>query len=160
MSITEFGALGEGIGSLLILITLIYLAVQNRHQQKLLLSQAYQTRNEMSKSISELLIPQADLTEAVLRKVYGSSYSDSDKDEFLLMSVLSVALRVGENTHYQQELGIISEDQLRGSAEGIKIWLRFEGATSWMALRQTYGNSFSQWVDSLMQEIEQEEATA
>ena len=50
MSIAEFGALGEGIGSLLILVTLVYLAVQNRQQQRLLLSQAYQSRTDTSVS--------------------------------------------------------------------------------------------------------------
>ena len=58
MSITEFGALGEGIGSLLILVTLVYLAVQNKNQQKLLLSTVSQARTDalrdMLKSVSEI----------------------------------------------------------------------------------------------------------
>lgn len=153
MSITEFGALGEGIGSLLILVTLVYLAVQNRHQQKLLLSTVSQARTD---ALRDMLKGMSEISD-----VYVKLQSDEQLtaiDSFRLFVVRNGQLRNFENTHYQGLLGAVSDETLLMSRNNLKESLVDHSYRSqWTNSSHRYSSPFSSWVNEIIQEIEQEE---
>lgn len=66
MTIAELGALGEFIGSIAVLLTLVYLALQIRHSKELLerhekisLSQIYQARVDSRRELEKLVIEES-----------------------------------------------------------------------------------------------------
>ncbi len=153
MSIIEFGALGEGIGSLLILVTLIYLAVQNRHQQKLLRSTVSQARTD---ALRDMLRGMSEIADVYVKLLNEEPLTPTDT--FRLFIVRNGQLRIFENTHYQGLLGAVSDESLRMSRNNLKESLVDPSYRSqWADSSHRYSSSFSSWVNEIIQEIEQEE---
>ncbi len=80
MSIIELGALGEFLGSIGVIATLIYLAIQirqNTHSldegRKLAMTQAYQARAEARLQHSFTIIESEDLSDAVMKMGYDAT---------------------------------------------------------------------------------------
>ena len=158
MSIAEFGALGEGIGSLLILVTLVYLAIQNRQQQKLMQSQAYQTRVEMESKLYHTIIENPRLRD-LHKKGWGS---EEDDDSFLLSFYYALILIYTDNTHYQHAISVLPDGNFKGSTSAITGVFKnsSQARDYWLQTKHQYRTDYQDWIDGLIQEIEQEEAAA
>jgi hypothetical protein len=158
MSITEFGALGEGIGSLLILVTLIYLAVQNRQQHKLLLSQAYQARADTSITF---------ITAAGIHPEWAQAAGKVDRNETELYQVgqywLAI-IHIWENLFFQHSINVLDSDTFNARRTTFKNALsNTEGMIGWWqggVIQSSYHPAFVQWVDEIIKEIEGEEEVA
>ena len=157
MSIQEFGALGEGIGSLLILITLIYLAIQNRYQQKLLLSQAYQARTDTFVSTMEWFVTNSSVAGRATKLINGEELTQTEYQQAQYYAM--VLLRSLENNHFQNSLGVLPEEfSVRSS---VTMLFQHQGSAQfWPEIRSIYRESFAELVDEIIQEIEQGEAAA
>ena len=155
MSITEFGALGEGIGSLLILITLIYLAVQNRQQQRLLLSQAYQARTDTSVNWIMTVGGNPQWLEAIAK----SDRSETERQQVLNYWIC--IFHIWENLYFQKSLDVLDTETFNGRRKSLKVYLTNQSGMKehWqISRRNIYHPDYAQWVDEIIQEIEQEEA--
>jgi len=135
MSIMELGALGEFIGSIGVIVTLVYLAVQIRQNtrsidesRKYAAAQAYQARTASSIELIKMRDPE------VFAKLEGSNYQHENLSgteqqkfrNFIHGSILSF-----DNVLYQRDLGMIPEDMLeRDSAQ----LLRARGAAQDLGL--------------------------
>ena len=157
MSIQEFGALGEGIGSLLILITLIYLAVQNRQNQKLLLSQAFQARTDAATQQMSMYLLNPSLSEAVLNLRANEEITPLQSELVLVHS--RIMLHNYENLHYQYSLGVVPHEKMEGARKNLKYrWKQRPWLLNAFIEGKAYMNeSFASWLDEVLQEIEQEE---
>ena len=130
MTIAELGAIGEFVGSIAVLATLIYLATQIRQNtrsmeenKKFAMAQAYQARTDMWIQVTGL----AD--QEVLSRVSGRNFDhtsfgtfDPEKikelspvDAQRLASYADVAMIAGDNMMYQRELGLIPDVDPHGS---------------------------------------------
>jgi hypothetical protein len=159
MSIQEFGALGEGIGSLLILVTLIYLAVQNKYQQKLLLSHAYQSRTDTSIKLMEWMITNSSVASRAVKAMNREELSPVETQQEISHTI--AMLRMIDNNHFQHSIGVLSADQLGSLKENaIMAFQHSNGATYWPTIRTVFRDSFAIWVDEIIQEMEQEETAA
>jgi len=142
MNIMELGAIGEFVGSIAVLATLVYLAVQLRQSKELLernekisLSQVNQARTDsrigiMSSNASEEFAAlfcsitregEQDFDPGLIRNL-------SDKDRLKLRNVLGCTIAHFENVLYQNQLGLVSKetipaDLLRRVVPG---WQQFE----------------------------------
>ena len=153
MSVAEFGALGEGIGSLLILVTLVYLAVQNKHQQKLLLSTVSQARTD---ALRDMLRGMSEIADVYVKLENEEPLTPTDT--FRLFIVRNAQLRNFENTHYQGLLGAVSDETLSMSRNNLKESLVDHSyRKQWANSSHRYSPPFSSWVNEIIQEIEQEE---
>ena len=110
MSITEFGALGEGIGSLLILVTLIYLAIQNKQHQKLLLSTAYQARTDTTLSLYSLIVSNPQFAEILAKQNEEKALTPAELVQ--RQSFQTYSLKALENMHFQHQLGALSDEHM------------------------------------------------
>jgi hypothetical protein len=114
MTIAELGSVGEFLGSIAVLATLIYLATQIRHSQKFAMAQAFQARCDMAIQVSHFQAPEimAKLTSGNSKgKIDWARVDDLGPGEMAqLRRWLNTAHILSDNTCYQNELGLIPDE--------------------------------------------------
>jgi hypothetical protein len=159
MSIQDLGSIGEFIGSMLILVTLVYLAIQSKYQQKLLVSQAYQARTD---TIIGMLESTATNSSVAARTVKLRNGEELTEMELLQHGAGVMAmLRSIENGHFQYSIGVLSAEYGNTLKAMVRSVLEREQSRAvWTNSRVYFRDSFAGFVDSIVEEIEQEEAAA
>ncbi len=129
MTIAELGAIGEFVGSIAVLMTLVYLAIQIRQSKKLLeenqriaLSQTFQTRAGFRMETfrfgiephgAKLLAKFDTLHQGESLEERIKSYDAlSDSEKIQIRNYYSMGLQALENALYQGELGLLEDKQL------------------------------------------------
>ena len=117
MSIQELGALGEFIGSIAVLVTLVYLAIQIRQNtrtieesQRMSRVEAMVTRNT---NMENALIASAlseDISDIEMRARTGSFDSLSDLEKYRLWRLEHARIVRVEAQHFQWENGYLDDD--------------------------------------------------
>ncbi len=129
MSILELGALGEFLGSIAVLATLVYLSVQIRQNTKsmdeskrLALAQTYQVRSD---ALQMMLVHAADSEHIgpIITKLTGAGYpedisaldilSDLERQRFRLWQIAQETH--WDNLFFQYQQGFIDEEYYRDS---------------------------------------------
>ena len=153
MTIQDIGAIGEFVGSMLILVTLIYLAVQNKQQQKLLSSQAYQARTDTTLSLFSQAISNLQFAEKLANMEGSEALTPGESLQLLLW--FSSSMKSHENTHFQHQLGVLPDEHITSIRKVVKLsmhspaWRQF-----WSLNKEDYRGSFVIWVDEIIQEVE------
>ena len=128
------GAIGDLIGGIAVLVTLIYLALQVRHSRELLeknerisLSQVHQARADTR--INLHLSQAAGHRSALIQKVWGNpdavaELDDAERAEIRQHMLATVVHQ--DNVIYQLELGLMDEEALLGVAQvvssNLAVW--------------------------------------
>jgi hypothetical protein len=138
MTIQELGALGEFLGSIFVLVTLIYLAVQVRQSRDLLeenrkiaLSQVYEGRSAYRGGLTRDLMNNQHWISTFLKLRGGldqptpdvliENYEKLTDQEKLLVTYRTAAMIQGiDNSLYQIGLGLVDEDGASGSYDFIR----------------------------------------
>jgi hypothetical protein len=129
MNIVELGALGEFLGSIVVLITLVYLSVQVRQNtrsmeesRKLALAQTYQMRSD---ALQMMLVHAADSDHIgpIITKLTGAGYpedisalehlSSEDRGRFRQWQIAQHTH--WDNMFFQYQQGFIDEEYYRDS---------------------------------------------
>ena len=111
MTIQDWGAIGELVGALAVVATLIYLSIQIRLS---ISTQRAQTQQQLADGRRELLRMMFEfplLREAWMKTLRGEEVTTEDLQELFWFTMLQV--RNYENELRQCELGMIDEDELR-----------------------------------------------
>ncbi len=126
MTIMELGALGELLGAIGVIITLVYLAVQVRQNtrsldatQRLALAQTYQMRSDALQNM--LVQAAASPIGGIIAKVTQAGYpedlssldrlSPTEKARFRQWHIAQIAH--WDNMHYQYQQGFLDEEYYR-----------------------------------------------
>ena len=134
MSIIELGALGEFLGSIGVIATLIYLAVQirqNTHSldesRRLAMTHAYQARTEQRQHLSDTVIGSDDVSDAVLQVGF-----DANPDDFAQLTptqhqryryYATKAMLFIDSQHYMYQNGFLDEESYETNfVEGVRLW--------------------------------------
>jgi hypothetical protein len=167
MTIIELGALGEFLGSIAVLITLVYLAVQIRHSthsinesKKLALAQTYQMRSD---ALQMMLVHAADSEHIgpIITKLTSVGYPEDISSLERLTPEERGRFRqwqIAQQTHwdnmfFQYQQGYIDEEYYRDSFRERVRRL----APVWQALNVTGGRrSFVAEIESLLAERQQQ----
>lgn len=125
MTISDLGAIGELIGSLAVLLTLIYLAIQVRHSRELLerqerlgLGQAYQAKFSSRIELEKLVI---ELAEVSVRVQKGEYDQLSEVERFKIRQLHSLWADWWDNNIYQASLGFRSAESFTIPIETIEM---------------------------------------
>lgn len=129
MNIVELGALGEFVGSIVVLITLVYISVQVRQNtrsmeesRKLALAQTYQMRSD---ALQMMLVHAADSDHIgpIITKLTGAGYpedigaleilSREDRGRFRQWQIAQHTH--WDNMYFQYQQGFIDEEYYRDS---------------------------------------------
>ena len=169
MTIIEMGALGELLGSIAVLLTLVYLAVQLRQTtrameegRRLALAQTYKTRAD---ALQQMLVHAADseYIGPIITRLTNAGYPD----DISALNQLSVEDRGRfrqwqiaqqthwDNMHFQYEQGFLDEAYYRDAFVTRVRRL----APTWEALNISGGRrSFLAEIDRILAEVEVEKA--
>ena len=123
MTIAELGAIGEFIGSITVIVTLIFLTLQLRQN-------TLAVRASMSADLTNQFIANAhsianDPAMADLfAKAASGHYEDlSDGEKVMMMFWSMGSLKAGEFAHYQWSRGNLDEDLWNGTAQSLVMGL-------------------------------------
>ena len=125
MSITELGALGEFVGSLAVLATLVYLAIQVRQSKAMLmenrkisLAQTYQARASMAGQINMAVDPEIFGNKLGGKSPYELTVDDlaelSETERVQIARYYGLLLVSLDNVFYQARLGLVDNDMPEG----------------------------------------------
>ena len=122
-TIQMLGSLGEFVGAIAVVATLVYLAIQVRHSKEameantksldenrqLAIAQSYQSRTQM---VHEFFLRQADSDElAHIRTKWGDGSATLTPEEAIRMQGLyGAGLSRLDNMHFQHQLGYLTDE--------------------------------------------------
>jgi len=151
MNIQDLGALGEFIGSVVVLVTLIYLAIQVRQGNLLAKSQARQRMVEHAQTELYTQINDPSITYAAVKE--GPL---SEEEQAKLSLFLTELMRQREWEWFQYKDGVIDRDVYRAYHEVIEIFLGPTRTRKWWESigRFAFNESFVQEVDSMLENLE------
>jgi hypothetical protein len=147
VTLTEFAALGEAIGGLAVLVTLLYLAYQFR--QTALMERTAGQRELLGRARDwvELTTTHPDLVE-VLRNVLADWESASPVEQERASGWMLSAGLQAEQALYMRRANLINEQSYEGFLGVIVAIARTPGGRSWWAhARLALGNDISDLVD-------------
>ena len=123
MSIQDLGSLGELIGAVAVVVSLIYLAIQIRHNTQSVRSSAVQASVRDTTEIIDILVRDPELTRIWYDGIHDfESLSTEERRRFALY--MNTVLRRLENLLYQTHHGALDPE-------------------SWEGARANFGNTFS-----------------
>jgi len=103
------------VGIFAVVASLIFVGMQMQQDQKIALSQAFQSRTDTQ---VEMLITSADnplFVSAVTKNVSGNADSTTDMEGLAVRQYAAAFLYLSENLHYQYVNGFIDEDRWFGA---------------------------------------------
>ena len=165
MSIQDWGAVGELLGAIAVVLTLIYLAKQIRlntrameESRRLALAQTYQMRSD---ALQEMLVDAADSRHIgpIIIKLTGLGYPENvaaldqlNADERGRFRLWQIAQQTHwDNMHFQYQQGYLDREYFEDALQERVLRL----APTWRALRLTGGRrSFFAEIERLEREAE------
>ena len=151
MSIQDLGALGEFVSSVVVLITLIYLAIQVRQGNLLARSQARQRMVEHAHSELYTQINDPSITFAAVKE--GPL---TEEEQAKLSLFLTQFMRQREWEWFQLQDGVIDKEVYAAYRDVIAIFLSTERTGKWWHSigRFAFNQEFATDVDKFLQETE------
>ena len=151
MSLADLGSLGEFLGSLGVLATLVYLAIQVRQNSKLVVAQ---TRSEIAIAYANHINSQREdkaLVTAGQKIRNGEKLSETEAS--LIFYDAAASLRLAENAFYQARIGHYSNNEFEAEK---RFWADYFSTELrrkfWEASKGNYSIDFAQEFDELLDE--------
>lgn len=147
------------VGLFGVIASLVFVGLQMKQEQEIALSNAYQTRTDISvQHIGQMMgSPGFAAGFAKLRRGDGQSLSSEERHLQFLNSM--AWFNIFENAHYQYVNGFLSEEHWQRSRAALKS--HFYGSTraeDFRATKSTWRPSFGEVVEQLISEVESEQA--
>lgn len=154
MNIVELGAIGELVGGVAVIVTLLYLAAQIRQNTRSGAAAAFHSASSSVMEIRQALFERADVAH-----IYFAGLADVDSldaEERLRFRLLmhNVFWSFG-NSYTQGRLSQATEDEMDAVIAGVRRIVRSPGARwFWADYRQEFDPTFRDVVDALLDELE------
>ncbi len=147
MNWDALGAIGEIVGSVAVVITIAYLAVQMRQSRRFAKSASV---NQSRAAVIDFLRGLSDNTE--IAKIYSAGMKDrsslEDHERLRFDLVIFQMLRITETAYLEHQDGFISDEIWQSQWRQARPILRTAGGMeSWKRQKGMVSVSFMQWVD-------------
>ena len=156
MTLQDLGGVGEFIGGIAVVISLVYLAVQIRQNTKSVRTSTYQAILDSSRSDTELLLVHPHL-ERVYRVGRRNPEKLNDDERPLFRMLVAQLLLSSESLFLQHQQGAIDSDYWQRRQQTLRGLLSQPGVRQWWAARGTpreyYDPGFRELVDSILGEV-------
>ena len=156
MTLQDLGGIGEFIGGIAVVISLVYLAVQIRQNTKSVRASTYQAILDSSRSDTELLLVHPHL-ERVYRVGRRNPEKLNDDERPLFRMLVAQLLLSSESLFLQHQQGAIDSDYWQRRQQTLRGLLSQPGVRQWWAARWTpreyYDPGFRELVDSILGEV-------
>ncbi len=122
MTIQDWGAIGEMVGGLAVIVTLGYLAFQLRQNATLTRAMIRQNVAESVRSMTHAGIDSDSFSSVMYRVMAGGDLTDEERSRFLRWLVGS--FRVYENAYRQYETGLYTDEDWESTVSAMMIFFR------------------------------------
>ena len=157
MNWDAIGAIGETLGAIGVIVTLVYLAVQLKQNTKALRSNSWQAIQEAEQRFDDLFSRDPAIGDLWVRASNGGlECLDSDAERFQFMSLAKQLIDQFQTHHYQYERGMIETELWKTWVTQFKADVAsHRGLREVIELRrQHFRPSFRTFVDENLQEDE------
>ena len=146
------GNFGEFFGAIAVVVTLVYLAVQIRQNSRHLQQVAYQSRADATVSVSLALAQSDSLADIISRANRGDALCD--EEQLRCARLVSSTFRNFENTHFQHQLGLLTDEHYEATEAALRDILVMRPAyrQHWSVQKPGFRKSYVEWVDKLIAE--------
>ena len=159
MSITELGAVGELLSSIVVLATLIYLAAQVRQTKLTVQSSSWQGGIQSIMDINALLATDSDLLDIFLRGMANPDALDST-EQVRMSFVLANLFHTYHKWYRDHQKGLVDEEARRGEELSMLAMLSQPGGERWWRnFGIPYTPKFRSYVDSRLDKTNRSEAS-
>jgi len=140
MTLQDWGALGELVGGIAVIITLIYLALQIRYNTAVVKTTNYLNLSRDSDDFSHMLAESEELNDLYLK---GSEnfHSLSTNEQSRFNMVMSVLIHPYQSMYQVKARGHIDEELMLDSFEILSTLLRRTGVRQWWEENRFWWNS-------------------
>ena len=152
MNWEAISAIGEIIGALAVVITLIYLARQIKDNTRVARSATRQSIAETTMSIADDMIGDRELAKVFLKDIQNADLDAAERLQIFARAYKG--MRNYENIHYQFLTGMLSENEWLGFRSNLKA--NFEWASMrayWDNEKQYYSAPFQKEVVGIIEEL-------
>jgi hypothetical protein len=149
MNWDALGAIGEVVGALAVVVTLIYLAFQVKQHTIASRVSAKQEITRQYSDFADLLLTHADLLEVYQRGLSGDIKTGVDREKFTF--IMRKATWYFASMHYQYSVQSLSDDEWHQSQVLIKRVCRAPGYKHfWEAEEGEYSSNFAQYINGIL----------
>ncbi len=148
MSIQDLGAVGEFVGSVLILITLIYIATQTKHSRRSQLSLEQRAVHSGHREFFLGLMNSRDLPDIICKSTAGETLTEAEK--IRLVSMCQARINLILMQFQLRKVGIGEEIDVKEEAEELRDLFRNYGgffAIHWPKIKHAYAEDFAEFID-------------
>ena len=157
MTLEDLGNLGDFIGGIAVVVTLVYLAVQVRQNNRLLRANTASVRaasstaiNERLVGVNQSLVGDPSLAEIFVREL-SSPGSISGADRVRLDTLLQSMFISLENILKMAQNGTIEPEDWEPWSRHLLLWLRNPAVRAWWDRQRTpFGRDFRAHVEALI----------
>ena len=130
MTLQDWGAVGELVGGIAVVVTLIYLALQIRHNTSVVKTTNYLKLSQDSDDFSRMIAGDNQLNELYLKGCEDfSSLSESDKSRFNM--IMSLLIHPYQSMYQLRVRGHIDEELMLNSFDILSTLLKRPGVRLW-----------------------------
>ena len=149
MTLEELGGIGEFIGALAVLASLVYLATEIRRNTRATRLATLQSALGSVQQIFDAPTRDAELTRIIRLGMVDPSQLNEDGGSRLFWWVSSV-LRAAENTFVQHQAGMLDDHSWAARAHQIRNFFSSPAVLKlWGSVSEGYHEEFRDWVSSL-----------
>jgi hypothetical protein len=155
MNWEALGAISETIGALGVIGTLVYLAVQIRHNTRSLRASTYQAVLDSARSDNKLVLVHPHL-ERVYRVGRRDPTALTEEERPLFRLLIAQFFQNHEMLFLQHQEGVISDDLWERRQIGLQMLASQPGVRQWWSggtVRELFDSRFQELVDSLVDKV-------
>jgi hypothetical protein len=142
------GAMGELIGAVGVIISVVYLAVQVRQNTRSVRGAVYDSLATSLEHLNRPLVENADLARA-LSAVTEDWTTATEDDRARVVHFYSAAFKLFENVHYQHSQGLIEEELWKGWERLMLTYFWSPGVMTWWPTRRgAYSETFGRYLEA------------
>ena len=150
MNILELGALGEFVGSIGVIVTLIYLALQLRRSTVVMRNAAVHAIATSGRDLSSIAMSSPFVAQ-VMEKI-ASSEKLTPLEETQRNLIAQASFRAAESNYLHWKTQMISETFWNSRRESLKMLISMARPEWWESVKRTYEPTFVVLVDDLWRE--------
>ena len=150
MNWEAIGAIGEIVGSVAVLFTLVYLALQIRQNTLAMKADTFRGATEISSDFTQIMLNDLELAKVFRRGIEGiASLNEDEQLQYTLM--LRLQLRRYESVYMQVEQGLLDRNMLIGLETTFTGLFSNQSAKDyWLSERHNFLPSYALIVDELL----------
>ena len=131
-NLQKWSAIAEILSSVAVLATLVFLVLEIRQTNDAVRANTYQGLNAVALDFNAMFISDPEVSEFISRSA-SEDHELEAAEKLRLRAFISSLYRHADNVHFQYELGMITERQMKSSLHGIVLYFRGRGRlrTEW-----------------------------